>query len=99
MSGTGTAQMSEPAGEQKGMNDKGDGARGGAWERKDKEFVCVRVGCRLSRPLLEQLALGLEESRSHSSLLRDSHSLGLFIRRPDESSSVLHTPPAQGFAL
>lgn len=78
---------------------KGDEAWGGPWERKGKEFMCVRARCGLSLPLLEQLALGLEESMSHFSLLSDSHSLELFIRRPNESSSVLHTPPAQGFVL
>lgn len=40
MSGKGTAKVSEPAGEQRGMNDEGDGAQGGPW-RKDKESVCV----------------------------------------------------------
>lgn len=81
------------------MSEEGREAQGGPWERKNKEFVCVRASCGLSLPSLEQLALGLEESKNHSSLLSDSHSSELFIRRPSESSSVLHSPPAQGSAL
>lgn len=57
------------------MSEEGHEAQGGPWERrKDKEFVSVRTSCGLSLPSLEQLALGLEESKNHSSLLSDSHS-------------------------